>query len=64
MCVGDGQFKTAGKATIITTITFYSKQKCTVFEPLHTDLYREVKILHNLNTSFTKITILKRVTKL
>lgn len=27
------------------------------FTPL--DLYREVKILHNLNTNFTKITILK-----
>lgn len=27
-------------------------------------LYSKVKILHNLNTNFTKITILKQVTKL
>lgn len=28
------------------------------------DLYSKIKILHNLNTNFTKITILKQVTKL
>lgn len=52
------QLKTFTKKTFIQNKSVQSLNLYTL------DLYSKVKILHNLNTNFTKITILKQVTKL